>query len=125
VYQYHFEQVPAVKPGAMVGPIPASELGSKHAGEIQYVFETLPSQKDVPWTGDDFKVSETMALYWVNFVKTGNPNGKGLPEWPTCDSKDGFRVMHFVGNNIHTSKDALRARYEFLDTHPGKPAGQP
>jgi len=40
VYQYHFEQVPATKPGAMIGPVPASAVGSKHAGEIEYVFET-------------------------------------------------------------------------------------
>jgi para-nitrobenzyl esterase len=124
VYQYRFEQVPAVKPGAMIGPIPASEAGSRHAGEIQYVFETLKSEQGVPWTDEDFKVSEAMASYWVNFIKTGNPNGSGLPNWPKCDSKDGYQVMYLSGKNIHASADAMRGRYEFLDAHAAKQSGK-
>ena len=115
VYQYHFEAAPATKPGALVGPVPASELGSRHAGEIEYVFETLQSKPDLPWRAEDFKLSEIMSSYWVNFVKTGNPNGKGLPEWPKLDSQDGYQVMHLNGENVHAEADRTRARYEFLD----------
>jgi para-nitrobenzyl esterase len=122
VYEYHFEQVPKAKPGAMAGPIPASELGSKHAGEIEYVFGTLKSQEGVPWAEDDFKVSEAMASYWANFVKSGNPNDKGLPQWPKYDNPDGYQVMHLSGTSIHAAPDALRGRYEFLDAHAPQPA---
>ncbi|MFI5098616.1 MAG: carboxylesterase/lipase family protein [Candidatus Acidiferrales bacterium] len=121
VYQYHFEQVPAVKPGAMIGPLPAAVAGSRHACEIEYVFETLKSQAGVPWTDEDFKVSDAMASYWVNFAKTGNPNGTGLPDWPKYDRKDGYQVMHLSGKNIHAAADAIRGRYEFLDAHAAKP----
>jgi para-nitrobenzyl esterase len=115
VYQYHFEQVPATKPGAMIGPIPASAAGSRHAGEIEYVFETLKSQQGVPWTEDDFKVSEAMASYWGNFIKSGDPNGKGLPQWPRSESTNGYQVMHLSGKDIHAAGDSVRTRYEFLD----------
>jgi para-nitrobenzyl esterase len=27
-----------------------------------------------------------MSSYWANFIKTGNPNGKNLPEWPKYNS---------------------------------------
>ena len=121
VYQYHFEQVPAVKPGAMIGPLPAAEAGARHACEIEYVFETLKSQAGVPWTDEDFKVSEAMASYWVNFAKTGNPNGSGLPDWPKYDSKNGYQVMHLSGKNIHAAADTMRGRYEFLDAQAAKP----
>ena len=108
----------------MIGPIPASEAGSRHAGEIEYVFETLKSQAGVPWTEDDFKVSEAMASYWVNFVKTGNPNGSGRPNWPKSDSKDGYQVMHLSGKNMHATADGVRGRYEFLDAHAAKQNGK-
>jgi para-nitrobenzyl esterase len=121
VYQYRFEQVPATKPGEMIGPFPASAAGSKHAGEIEYVFETLTSLEGVPWTKDDFQVSEAMASYWVNFVKTGDPNGKGLPQWPKSDRSNGYQVMHLSGNDIHAAGDSQRARYEFLDAQTVKP----
>jgi para-nitrobenzyl esterase len=121
VYQYHFEQVPAVKPGAMMGPVPASEAGARHACEIEYVFQTLKSQAGVPWTEDDFKVSDAMSTYWVNFAKTGNPNGTGLPDWPKYDSKSGYQVMHLSGKKIHASADAVRGRYEFLEAHSATP----
>jgi len=124
LYQYHFEQVPKTKPGAMLGPIPASEVGSKHAGEIEYVFETLKSQEGVLWTEDDFKVSETMASYWTNFIKTGDPNGDDLPKWPKCDGEDGYQVMHLTGTSSHASADRVRARYEFLDAEGHKPKAQ-
>ena len=122
VYQYHFEQIPAVKPGKMIGSFPASEAGARHAGEIEYVFETLKLEEGVPWTAADFKVSEEMASYWTNFAKIGNPNGDELPKWPPYASQDGYQVMHLTGEGqgSHAAKDARqRARYEFLDAHSG------
>jgi para-nitrobenzyl esterase len=114
VYVYRFEQVPAVKPGAMAGSVPASELGARHAGEIEYVFQTLKSL-DVPWTEGDFRISDMMSSYWANFVKTGDPSGKGLPDWPAYKKADGYRIMHLSGENTHAAPETDRGRYEFLD----------
>jgi para-nitrobenzyl esterase len=122
VYQYLFEQVPKVKPGAMIGPLPAMEAGSKHAGKIEYVFEALKSQQGVPWTDDDFNVSETMANYWVNFIKTGDPDGPGMPNWPKSTNTDGYQVTHLSGTTSHAVPDSLRARYEFLDKRTPAPS---
>jgi para-nitrobenzyl esterase len=124
VYQYLFAQLPAVKPGAKIGILPASEAGARHAGEIEYVFGTLKSQEGVPWTEDDFKVSEAMGVYWTNFVKQGDPNGNGLPQWPQSDAQDGYQVMHLSGKNLHAAVDSLRPRYEFLDAHASNAAAK-
>jgi len=119
VYAYHFEQVPAVKPGAMDGPIPASEMGSRHAGEIEYVFQTLKSV-DVPWTEGDFQVSDAMSSYWTNFAKTGDPNANGLPKWPQYNAKDDFQVMHLSSTNMKATAEPNRHRYVFLDGYAPK-----
>ena len=46
----------------------------------------LATNKVFAWTADDNKVSEVMQGYFANFVKTGNPNGAGLPKWPAANS---------------------------------------
>jgi para-nitrobenzyl esterase len=55
--------------------------GAFHGSEIPYVFDSLDALK-LPFTDDDRKIGDTMSSYWANFIKTGNPNGAGLPAWP-------------------------------------------
>ncbi len=52
-----------------------------------------------------------MQEYFANFIKTGNPNGKGLPKWPTFAANQ--RLI--IDVNTRAEADSVRARYEFLD----------
>ena len=57
--------------------------GSGHGSEVALVFDnedTRPGR--TPWTGEDRALSKQLQSYWVNFAKTGDPNGVGLPNWP-------------------------------------------
>ncbi len=110
VYRYHFEQAP---------PQPAGtpSRGAYHSADIEYVFETLDS-KALPWTDADRKLSDMISSYWTNFAKSGDPNGPGLPKWPTTTGKDDYQVMHLVegnGSDPQSAPDTVRARYELLD----------
>ena len=69
------------------------KAGTPHGGEISFVFGTLGTPMfgppPPPPTAQDLAVSRMAQGYWVNFAKTGNPNGAGLPVWPRYDpSKD-------------------------------------
>jgi len=56
-----------------------------HSSEIPYVFGTLDAAPERGWTAADRAFSNRLSSYWVNFVKTGNPNGSGLPAWRALD----------------------------------------
>jgi para-nitrobenzyl esterase len=54
-----------------------------HSSEIPYVFQTFDASPERGFTAADRALSERISSYWLNFVRTGNPNGAGLPRWPT------------------------------------------
>jgi para-nitrobenzyl esterase len=94
--------------------MPPPYVGASHASEIEYAMGNLAGNKVYAWTPDDYKVSETMENYFANFIKTGNPNGAGLPEW---SANKGDTVSVYMNINVNTAAepDHNRARYLFLD----------
>lgn len=59
--------------------------GAYHSSEHFYIFQTYVRSKR-PFSGKDADLSNAMCDYWTNFVKTGNPNGEGLPTWEAYTS---------------------------------------
>lgn len=64
----------------------ASERGAYHGSDLAYGFNDL-QEGDRAWTEDDRRVADLVSSYWANFVKTGNPNGAGLPAWVAFDAE--------------------------------------
>ncbi len=82
-YYYSFQQRP---------PFPAGSVyegwGASHFAELWYVFDHL-DQAPWSWSAADRKLANEMADYWVNFARSGNPNGPGLPVWPAFNGENG------------------------------------
>lgn len=88
--------------------------GAVHSAEIEYAMGNLESNEVYAWTPEDYKVSEVMQKYFANFIKTGNPNGKGLPTWPAANKGGEVQVLH-IDVKTEAKPEAHRARYELLD----------
>src|SRR5262249_11294321 len=90
---------------------PPKPRGAAHSAEIEYAMGNLDSNQVYAWTPDDYKISQTMQEYFANFIKTGNPNGPGLANWPAFNAGQRLTI------DVHTraEKEKVRARYEFLD----------
>jgi para-nitrobenzyl esterase len=68
--------------------------GSGHGSDVPYAFQTLSGGAQGAPKPEDLKLSEMISSYWVNFAKSGDPNGPGLPKWPAFAEND-QKVMVF------------------------------
>lgn len=97
-YAYEFDDPNAYSFTGVAGPV--------HTAELPYLFANWnnvapPSGKGVAPASQD--LSATMLAYWTNFVKKGDPNGPGLPDWPAYNLTTD--VLQLAPGNVTTGTD--------------------
>ena len=103
-YLYYFTHVP---PGA-------GARGASHTAELPYMFNNPPANDS--WMVADHKLADMMSSYWVNFIATGDPNGKGLPVWKPYSAKNDGQAMVF-GDTVQFGPQIDEPRLAFFDKY--------
>jgi para-nitrobenzyl esterase len=121
VYLYRFSYV-------QTGMREWFKAGTPHGGEIPFVFGTLGAAgfgpPPPPATAEDEAVSRMAQSYWVNFARTGDPNGAGLPTWPRYDPAKGLMFEFHPDGSAGAIPDPWKPRLDVMQkaTESGKRA---
>ena len=67
--------------------------GAVHSADIEYFMGNLATNMVYAWTDADEQLSELMQQYYANFVTNGDPNGRGVPQWPPANAGDSVQLM--------------------------------
>jgi para-nitrobenzyl esterase len=109
-FYYYFTRVrPRFVTDNSANPLP---WGAVHSAEIEYALGNLDTNPLYVWTADDRKVSATMSAYFANFIKTGNPNGRGLPAWLKASADPGKIRRQTIDVDSRSAPFPEQRRYE-------------
>lgn len=108
-YVYYFSKRPPYP------DLPAfTGLGAIHTAEEPYMFNNLVLE-GYQYTDADRALAQEMSSYWVNFAKTGNPNGAGLPDWPHFTAAEPAAML--IGDSSKAGRLPDEAGLKALDAY--------
>ena len=84
---------------------------ASHFMEVPYVFNNLPMQA----SSEDKELAELINDYWVQFAKTGSPNGSGLPTWPVYDLEN--KRHQILDIEISQGENDRKAELDLMDVY--------
>ena len=86
--------------------------GAQHATDIPFFFDNAAIKYGAQTTPKDVAMGKTISAYIVNFAKTGNPNGAGLPAWPKYDPASDSLMDFSAAGKAEPGKDPWGAEID-------------
>ena len=103
VYMYRFSRV---------SPLSQSlGGGAAHGVEVPYAWDHITADAS-QYEEVDRTLSRAIAGAWVQFAKTGNPNGASLPQWPAYAAPE-YRLLEY-GDEIAIRSNADSPNIDFF-----------
>ncbi|MGE4568810.1 MAG: carboxylesterase/lipase family protein [Bacteroidales bacterium] len=109
VFFYYFDQHPQFAQDSS-----QADHGTPHGADVAYVFMNLGGSRRES-ADSDGRMSELMANYWTQFVKNGDPNGEGLPQWPQFSEQEPSAI--YLGAEVVTGPVPDEASMRVLDSY--------
>ena len=122
---YFFSQAPPVfriyvpERAAIDMPDGPDGYGAYHSGDLAYAFGNT-RLVGIDWTEWDHELSHAMTEYWVNFARTGDPNGDGVATWPRYEA-EADEWLEF-GSDIKSASEVRKEKLDLFDRVNARPA---
>jgi para-nitrobenzyl esterase len=91
--------------------------GATHCAEVKFLLGDLRKSSWGEWSDEDRKLSETLIKYWTNFASLGNPNGPGIPKWPSY--LEGTDLCLEIGKEVRPRHVPHSDKYKVIDSSLG------
>ena len=88
---------------------------ASHASELAFLFDTLDVRLGKAVTEKDRTTADDFSRYFKNFVKSGQPNGQGLPTWPKFDPGQSELMAFTLGNGPIAKRDPWKDRLDLVE----------
>jgi para-nitrobenzyl esterase len=95
IYVYEFSHVPVDKSGF-------PNYGAFHTADVPFALDNLHTW-DRPWRASDYSTEKSMSAYWIQFIRSGDPNATGQPRWESY--KTGMTLE--IGDDLISQKKDL------------------
>jgi len=100
-------------------PVNDGSLGACHGMELPFMFNNIAMARPMTGGGKEaYELADKISSAWINFIKTGNPNSKNLPEWPAYTPENGATMIFDNKCKIVNNHD--RELIEFISSFPSE-----
>lgn len=72
----------------------SNALGASHGMELPFMLHNVSLQREMTGASKEaYAFEKTISSIWLSFIKTGNPNVKGLPKWEPYNEQTGVTMI--------------------------------